>query len=154
MKPPQQSPDFPDAFYRVVTKGLCVREGKLLMVKDMTPMYAELGGRWEIPGGGLDFGEDVATAVGREVKEEMGLEVTYLAEKPTYIWTSKRQGKRGMEWHHVCILAYRFDVKDLNFTPSEECTEIRFVSREELQTLPVSDQLEPLRKLFDPKDFE
>ena len=53
-KEPQQSPDFPDAFYRVTVKGLLVQDDKLMMVEDAVdyPLV-----QWELPGGGLDFGE-------------------------------------------------------------------------------------------------
>ena len=154
MKAPQDSPDFPNAFYRVVTKGICVRDGKILMVKDFTPgPYADAGGLWELPGGGLDFGENCQEALKREIQEEMGLEVTFVAEKPTYFWTYKRLNKRGMPWHYVFILGFRFEVKDLNFTPTVECQEIKFFSKEELMDVSTGDQMEPLKKLFNPDDF-
>lgn len=155
MKASQDSPDFPNAFYRVVTKGICVRDGKILMVKDFTPgAYADAGGLWELPGGGLDFGENCQEALAREIQEEMGLEVTFVAEKPTYFWTCKRMGMRGMSWHYVFILGFRFEVKDIeSFTPTVECREIHFFSKEELANAPTGDQMEPLKKIFNPADF-
>ena len=39
-KAPQQSPDFPDCFYRVTVKGLIVREGKVLMSLDFVDAAA------------------------------------------------------------------------------------------------------------------
>lgn len=49
------------------------REGRLLLVRRAPADY--LGGKYELPGGGVDEGEDFTEAVCREVREETGLEV-------------------------------------------------------------------------------
>lgn len=149
-----QSPHFPDCFYRVVSKGLCVRDGKIMLIRDVHPGFHEdTNGAWELPGGGLDFGEDFQTALKREVKEEMDLEVTRIDEKPTYFWTYKRLNMRKIPWHYVLIMAFKFDVKDLNYKTSESCQEMKFFSKEELQPLVIADQIEPLKQIFNPTDF-
>ena len=63
------SKDFPDSFYRVTVKGLMVKDGKLLLLKESN----NLSGQWELPGGGLDFGEDIHSALKREIEEEAGI---------------------------------------------------------------------------------
>lgn len=156
MKTPQDSPDFPNAFYRVTVKGLCVRDGKILMVHDYTRRSAmDASPEWELPGGGLDFGENFQDALRREVDEEMGLEVAWIDEKPTYIWTTKHDAGRGMEWYWVCTIIFRFDVENLNFTPTQECKEIKFFSKKDLQEniSNIAIQVKPLAEAFDPKDF-
>src|SRR3989344_2900798 len=156
MKPPQESPDFPNAFYRVTVKGLCVRGGKVLLVHDFTGRSdTDPSPEWELPGGGLDFGESFEDALRREVKEEMGLEIAWIEAAPTYVWTVKHGSGKGMEWYWICSVLFRFDVENLNFTPSEECREIRFFSQEELQADydNLSLQAKPLAHRFDPADF-
>ncbi len=152
-----QSKDFPDSFYRVTTKGLCVRDGRVLLAHDYSGRSAtDPGSEWELPGGGLDFGEDFAEGLKREVKEEMGLEVAWIDEKPTYLWTTKHEAGRGMEWYWVCTAIFRFDVVDLNFTPTKECREIKFFSKEDLQANidSLASQIKPLAKFFNPQDFK
>jgi len=134
-----------------------VRDDKLMMVDDFVGIRAkEKGGEWELPGGGLDFGENFQEGLKREIEEEMGLKVTQIEEKPAYMYTQKRVGRRGMEWFYVLILAYQFEVNDLNFIPTEECRAIKFMTKEELQANKdkVGDQLHPLVDLFNPADFK
>ncbi len=156
MKPPQDSPDFPNSFYRVTVKGLCVRDGKVLMVHDYTGRsMTDPSPEWELPGGGLDFGESFHDALRREVKEEMGLTVSWIEDKPSFVWTTKRYSGRGLEWYWICPVIFRFEVESLDFIPSDECREIKFFSKEELQAnvRDTSVQIQPLAQRFDPKDF-
>ncbi len=147
----QTSNDFPDCFYRVTVKAMCVRDGKLLLARE-SESYSKQ--KWELPGGGLDFGEDILTGLQREVKEEMGLVVTKVSAAPMYVWTWKSQHKRGLEWYYSCVLAYRVEFADLNIIPSDECEAVEFFSARELLDLKLSGQLSPLKELFNPADFK
>ena len=156
MKPPQISKDFPDAFYRVTAKGMCVRDGKVLLVHDFTRRSnTDDSPEWELPGGGVDFGETFQETIKREVQEEMGLFVTWIADKPSYIWTTKHGTGRGMEWYYVLTVIYLIELENLDFTPSKECRDIRFFSKQELEqnVADFGTQIIPLAKAFDPKDY-
>ncbi len=147
----QMSLLFPDCFYRVTIKGLCVRDGKLLLARESESLS---GQKWELPGGGLDFGEDIPTAFRREIEEEMGLKVTKMSKAPVYTWTWKYEAKSGMDWFYSCVLAYRVEFEDLNITTSEECEAIEFFSLEELDNLGLGGQVTPLPDIFNPADFK
>ncbi len=156
MKPPQVSKDFPDTFYRVTVKGLCVREGKVLLVHDFTGRSdIDDGPEWELPGGGLDFGESFSDALRREVKEEMNLSVSWVDDRPIYVWSTKHGSGKGMEWYYVLTVIFRFELESLDFTPTQECREIRFFSKENLEEniSDLASQIVPLAKVFDSKDF-
>jgi 8-oxo-dGTP diphosphatase len=56
---------------RVAAYAVIVRDGHVLLSL-ITPRIAP-GEWWTLPGGGIDFGEDPADAVVREVHEETGL---------------------------------------------------------------------------------
>lgn len=148
-----ESKDFPDCFYRVTVKGLCVRDDKLLMVRESPSEINEGKSIWELPGGGLDFGEDIETGLRREVQEEMGLTVRKMSEQPIYAWTHKFEKRRRMEWFYVLVLAYQVEFEHLNFTPSDECVETGFFSKEELGKVNLNGQMAKLLGVFDPRDF-
>src|SRR3989338_3741149 len=104
---PSASPHFPDSFYRVAVKGLCVRDGKILLSYDTTCIRGgERFSAWELPGGGMEFGETFAETLRREVMEEMGVEVSWIADRPLYSWTYKKVGSRGMDWYYSLLLAF------------------------------------------------
>ncbi len=59
---------FPVSF-PVSVKGVLVRDGRVLLLKNER-------GEWELPGGKLELGEEPQVCVAREISEETGLAVT------------------------------------------------------------------------------
>lgn len=59
---------------RVSAYGLIVDDTKGILLCRLSAIVGADAGKWTLPGGGIDFGEDPATAVVREVKEETGLD--------------------------------------------------------------------------------
>ncbi len=147
----ESSHNFPDCFYRVTVKAACVRSGKLLLVRESEK---HSGQKWELPGGGLDFGEDISVALSREIKEETGLKVTKISQAPIYTWTAKSENKRGLDWFYSCVLVHRVEFEDLDITPSDECEAVEFFDSQQLSSLRLSGQLTPLKERFNPVDFE
>lgn len=145
------SNNFPDCFYRVTIKGMCVRDGKLLLSREAE---SNSGQAFDLPGGGLDFGEDINTGFRREIKEEIGLSVIKMSKAPIYAWTWKYENKRGLDWYYTCVLAYRVEFADLNIIPSDECEAVEFYDPRELSHLQLSRLLNPLVELFNPADFK
>ena len=88
----EHSTYFPDSFYRVTIKGLCVRDGKVLLVRESK----DISGKWEMPGGGLDFGEDIREGLKREIKEEIGLdiEIEDMLGENEYVASDPEAGKK------------------------------------------------------------
>ncbi len=144
-----ESNNFPACFHRVTIKGLVVKDSKILLVKESS----KLSGKWELPGGGLDFGEDIHQALRREVEEEMGLKIKSIEKRPMYVWPWRYENKRGIDWYYSLVVAYRIELENLDFKTTDECEEVRFFSKEELSGIDLCHQAKGLLDIFDPKDF-
>ncbi len=148
MKIPE-SKNFPPCFHRVTIKGLIVKDGKIFLLKESP----ELSGKWELPGGGLDFGEDIYEGLKREIEEEMSVKVKEISKRPMYAWTWRYEGKRNMEWYYSLVLAYKIEIESLDFKPSKEAEEIGWFSKNDLDGVDLCWQTNGLKSVFDPKDF-
>ncbi len=115
-----------DCFYRVSAKAFIVdKDNRFLLAK-------ETDGTWDFPGGGLEFGEDIQTALKREIQEELGLNTTYIASTPKYFVTFKKAATDV--W--MANVLYETTLANTEFIPSDECIEIRFFSPDEARDLP------------------
>jgi len=133
--------EIPECFYRVSVKALILNEAK-----DKFLICEEDSGKWELPGGGLDWGEIPQQGIPREISEEMGLRVLEVAEHPAYFLTG--QMSKG-DW--AVNVLYETKVEHLNFTPSDECVNIRFVNKEDVQGMEVFPTIQKLAEMFNPE---
>ena len=118
---PIDKKDMPNCFYRVSVKALILDDQKRFL------LMKEHDGVWDLPGGGLDFGEDPRECLTREIKEEAGLEVISISEQPKYFLTALH---RDRQWW-LANAIYETKIKDFNFQPSPECTELKFFTKDE-----------------------
>lgn len=132
-------------FYRLSIKALMLNPSgtKFLIIQGPD-------GRWDFPGGALEFGETVQECLRREVSEEMGLEVVYVIDHPAYFLVDQLQSEavRGTWYANVF---YEVGVSHLNITPSPECVAFKFVSPEEVNYLDVYNSVEKFAKMFKPR---
>jgi 8-oxo-dGTP diphosphatase len=124
--------------YRVSVKCISIDEtGRFLLAK-------EDNGKWELLGGGLDHDEDPIAALKREIKEETGLEIIEVSPTPKYFVTAPKFDREG----YVANVIYEVKFKDLNFTPSDECVELRFFNRDEAKKENLFPQVAKFIELF------
>lgn len=127
-----------DELMNVSVRGICARDGKLFCVKNTAYMTGEPNQFWCTPGGGVDDGEDLHTALKREIKEELG--ITAQIGKLLYIqeYSDKRTKKIYLEFFYHILNDKDFDAIDLSRTShgEEEIAEFGFIDPSLEFTLP------------------
>jgi 8-oxo-dGTP diphosphatase len=123
--------------HAISVKGLCMDDdGRILVIR-------EPNGTWELPGGGLEEGEELIDCLKRECLEEIGVECEVLDQDPYKTW----QGQTRTDGKRLIIL-FKIRLKSHNFKQTEEAEEVRFVTKEELNSLDLVPQLNPLKDLL------
>lgn len=130
----------PECFYRISVKALVLNK-----TRDKFLITKEENGRWELPGGGLYWHTSPQEDLKREIKEEMGLEVVWVADHPSYFLTDLS----GLPETPRANVLYEATLSSLDFTPSDECVEIRFVSSAEAKELDLYENVAIFADLFD-----
>ena len=112
-----------DYLYRVSIKALIYNDaGQILVVKeDGRPL-------WDLPGGGMDYGETFESALKRELYEEVGYKGNlryqlFDASDEIYI--------ERIDANQICF-SCRVWTENFDFAPGEEGDEVTFIDPEEL----------------------
>ncbi len=99
-------------------------DDRLLLVRCHDPLRPDFGQWWEVPGGGVDPGEDTVAAALREVAEETGVRVPRAAvlsgrweQEMTYEWLGRRRWARHVV--HVARLSAPAPVVPVSPTAEE-----------------------------------
>jgi 8-oxo-dGTP diphosphatase len=111
--------------------GIAIVDGRILLIRRGHPP-AE--GSWSFPGGRVEAGEDVASALRREMAEETGLVV-----EPSVLlgWAELI----GAASHHV-VLDFLVEVRSGDARPGDDAAEVRWATLGELRSLPLAPGIE------------
>lgn len=116
---------------RVSAYAIARDDARLLLTRlsDASPVFEP--GRWHLPGGGIDPGEQPADALARELYEETGLELLDARLLAARSYTASRL---GTTWHLVGLFYLaRLAPGPLVVTERDGSTsEARWISRSEL----------------------
>ena len=138
--------EIPNCFYRVSIKALILNE-----TRDKFLVCKEEDGRWELPGGGLDWDMSPQEDLPRELLEEMGLRATYIADNPCYFITGRSTNHAEIR---IANVLFETKLEHLNFTPSDECIEVKFIDANEVEGMELFDGPRKLLEMFIPENHQ
>lgn len=108
-----------------VVAGAILRDGRIFACRRGPAM--RLAGEWELPGGKVEPGEDDATALRRELREELGVDVRvgdYLGESCTdrirlVAWWCETDGEPVLTEHDAAVWARATDLDTLAWAAAD-----------------------------------
>jgi 8-oxo-dGTP diphosphatase len=110
--------------------AVILQDGKLILVKRKAEPEK---GRWSIPGGTVHLGEKVRDATIREAKEESGLDIELLDDRPIDAFDTIIADERGRTKYHFALLEFLAKPKGGNLRAAEDAAEARWVSFDEVK---------------------
>ncbi len=119
-----------DKLPKVIVAGLVEKDGRVLLVKEILENKQPC---WIVPGGHVEFGESMADAVKREMKEETNLDVDvvkFLGFKEHIVTKYD---------YHTVIFFYLLKPLNDSLAIPKEILEARFFSKDEINDLPLVD---------------
>ena len=112
----------------VGTGALILQDGKLLLIR----RGAQPGqGKWSIPGGLVELGENVQDAMVRETREEVGLDVE--AVKLMDVFDSVTLDEQGRIQYHFVVVNFFVRIVGGSLKTASDILEARWVPVEEVE---------------------
>ncbi len=110
------------------------REGKIFLAKRGKKARNEKG-KWECPGGGLEFGESsFETTIKREMREEFGIEIEVLDELAAFNHLIPAEKQHWVALCFICKLKSGTPV----IKEPDKCDQIGWFTLEQMQTMDVT----------------
>lgn len=110
-----------------------VRNGKVLLCLRGEKAKNERG-KWETPGGGLEFGETMAETLVREMKEELDINIEVVEPLGVYDHIISGEGQHWVAISFVCNIVKG----EPRILEPEKCAQIGWFTLEEAKKLPLS----------------
>ncbi len=120
---------------RIIVYGFVQNdENKVLLIQ--RAQHDSLPGIWELPGGGLDFGEDPKVGTKREILEECGIDVEVLHPFAIHSYFSKKENgeKHAIRIAFLCKMEHKQQI-----TLSKDHTDFMWVDIHALPPISLSD---------------
>jgi len=125
---------------QISIKGFLCKDNKVLFLK------TSKRGTYELPGGRIDFGENVEQTFKREIGEELGFEKIEMGRLiNTWSFTSVREDTN----YHFVIFDFEFFTDESQIKLSDEHIEYKWVGIDEFEETDMREgHKETLRKYF------
>lgn len=110
---------------KTTVKGIFYNDGKILFAKDRK-------GRWELPGGKIEFNETIEETLRRECEEELGFKNVRVGDI-VHAWTFFST-VNDIDYHFI-VLVYECDADQMIIKSSDEHDECAWVPLAEIDKL-------------------
>ncbi|MER5335154.1 NUDIX domain-containing protein [Micromonospora sp. NPDC002717] len=126
-------PNAPRANSIVVAVSVFARDdrGRVLLI------HRTDNGLWSLPGGGQEIGETVTQTVIRETREETGIDVEVVGLVGVYSDPGHVIEYSNGEVRQQFSLCFRAEPRGGRLATSDESSDVRWLSRDELPELPI-----------------
>ncbi|MBI2120548.1 MAG: NUDIX domain-containing protein [Parcubacteria group bacterium] len=128
---------------QVITACALIHHNFNGVIKVFLPKRADtkkfLPGVFELPGGHIDFGEDIIKGLKREIMEEHGMRVTIGDPFAAFTYTNEIKGSHSIEV--VYFAAFEDPIENIKLN-REDHSEFRWVSQDDMGNLVSSDDVE------------
>jgi 8-oxo-dGTP diphosphatase len=107
----------------LVTAAIIEKDGKYLITQRPENDGRHNGGRWEFPGGKVEFGEDPRQGLEREINEELGITIVAgdIFEYSSHVYgTEKHVVLLGIHCDYVSGEIQNHDIADHDWVTPEE----------------------------------
>ena len=122
----------------IVVLAVIVKDGRILLTKRNQPSAPDYHGKWNIPGGAVEYGEHPEEATIREAQEELGITIRILKTIPhIYHHTDK--------YRHAIFISYLCEALSNDITLNDESLAHQWVKKDNIQNL---NTLDPIIKLL------
>jgi 8-oxo-dGTP diphosphatase len=98
-------------------------------------------GKWSFPGGAVELGEAVRDAAVREAKEECGLEVELVEDRPMDAYGILTMDESGRLRYHYVLLQFLAQPKEGALKPTSDVTDARWVPLEEVENYDLTESV-------------
>jgi ADP-ribose pyrophosphatase YjhB (NUDIX family) len=130
---------------KVDVRGAAFRDGKILMVRELSD------GLWTLPGGWADVNQSAAECTVREIWEESGFEARAL--KLAAVHDYRKIGHPPRALHYVYKMFFLCEITGGAARPSNETSEVAFFARDALPPLSLGRTIpKEIDRMFDHRD--
>lgn len=98
-------------------------------------------GKWSFPGGAVELGEAVRDAAVREAKEECGLDVELVEDRPMDVYDILKVDESGRLRYHYVLLEFLVQPKGGALKPTSDVTDARWVPLEEVEKYDLTESV-------------
>jgi 8-oxo-dGTP diphosphatase len=117
----------------VAVKAIIEHEGKILLIRETPGAGRANPGKWDVPGGRVEFLEDPILALKREAREEVGLDID--VGRP--IWINDWRPVIGGAERQIVGMYLHCTVHATDIHLNEEHDQYQWVTLEEAKGLPL-----------------